>query len=239
MKLEILYKDEDIIVVNKPPGIAVIPDRFKKELPSINLMLSQQIGQKVFTVHRLDKDTSGVLCFALNSNAHQQLSNQFQNHSIKKAYLALINGVILPESQMIDLPIDKHPTISGKMIVKKNGKPSTTSYTTLKKWAMYSYLELQLHTGRTHQIRVHLSYLGHPIVADNLYGNGQPFKLSTIKKNYKQSQKDDIEKPLLSRLALHAYKLNFINLQEQVIQVEAEIPKDMTACIKQLDKHHI
>lgn len=236
MNLDILYEDDDVIVVNKPAGVPVIPDRFNTEAPSINKLLEEKTGEKIWVVHRLDRDTSGVLCFAKNETAHRYMSMLFQNHDVGKYYVGLVHGKVSPEEQRIESPIAEHSTIKGKMVVNRRGKLSVTDYKVVQQWPLHSLLQFQIHTGRTHQIRVHCQSIGHPIVADNLYGNGEPFLLSGIKKKYKMSTKDEEEKPLLNRLALHAYKLVFVNAAGKEITVEAPLPKDIGACVQQLNK---
>lgn len=236
MKLEILYEDAHLIAVNKPAGIPVIPDRFQTEAPSINKLLEAGIGSKIWVIHRLDRDTSGVLLFAKDEIAHKQLSMQFQEHSVGKFYAGLVVGRLPAESGRIETPIAEHPTIKGKMIAHRNGKASVTDYRVVSEWPTHSLLQFQIHTGRTHQIRVHMQSIGHPIVADNLYGDGEPFRLSSIKKKYKLSLKEEEERPLLSRLALHAYRLIFTDLDGKEQMIEAPLPKDINACVQQLNK---
>jgi len=238
MQLEVLYEDDDVIVVNKPAGTPVIPDRFNTEAPSVNKLLEAKLGQKIWVVHRLDRDTSGVLCFAKNETAHKYMSQQFQEHLVGKFYAGLVGGRLQQESGRIEAPIAEHPTIKGKMVVNRKGKESVTDYRVVEEWPLFSLLQFQIHTGRTHQIRVHMQSIGHPIVADELYGDGQPFLLSTIKKKYRLSTKDEEEKPLLSRLALHAYRLIFTKPDGTEISVEAPLPKDIAACVNQLNKQN-
>lgn len=236
MKLTILFEDADIVVINKPAGIAVIPDRFNTEAPSINKMLEAQTGERVWVVHRLDRDTSGVLCFAKNEAAHKALSAQFQEHSAGKFYAGLVHGRVIPGEGRIENSIMEHPTIKGKMVVNRRGKASVTDYRVVEQWPLHSLVQFQIHTGRTHQIRVHMQSIGHPIVADPLYGDGAPFLLSGIKKKYRLSTKDEEEKPLLNRLALHAYRLVISDMSGAEISIEAPLPKDISACIAQLNK---
>lgn len=236
MNLDILYQDEDIVVVNKPAGTPVIPDRFNTEAPSINKVLEAQLGQKVWVIHRLDRDTSGVLCFAKNEAAHKNLSAQFMAHSVGKYYAGLVHGRVLQQEGRIESPIAEHPVIKGKMVVNRKGKASVTDYKVVEQWPLHTLLQFQIHTGRTHQIRVHMQSIGHPIVADSLYGNGEPFLLSGIKKKYRLSTKDEEERPLLSRLALHAYRLVFEDMKGVEVCVEAPLPKDISACVQQLNK---
>ncbi len=236
MKIEVLYEDNDLLIVNKPAGLLVIPDRFDQDLPSLNKLLEAQRNEKIWVVHRLDRDTSGAICFAKNEDTHKYLSKLFQEHQVEKYYVGLVNGHVINESDRIEAPIAEHPSKKGRMVVAKKGKEAITEYTILKQWPLYSYLQLRIYTGRTHQIRVHMQSIGHAIVADELYGDGQPFLLSAIKKKYKLSTKYEQEKPLLARLGLHASKLSFKKENGETITVEAPVPKDITACVKQLDK---
>ncbi len=236
MKIEKLYEDDDLIIVNKPAGLLVIPDRFDHALPSLNKILEAMTGQKVWVVHRLDRDTSGVICFAKNEQAHRYLSILFQERDVNKFYAGLVNGIVIPPEGRIENPIAEHPAVHGKMVVNRKGKMAVTDYKVVEQWPLYSLLQFQIHTGRTHQIRVHMQSIGHPIVCDELYGDGEPFMLSGIKRKYRMSEKDEQEKPLLSRLALHAYRLEFVKEDGTPIVAEAPIPRDMSACIKQLNK---
>lgn len=235
MKLETLYEDDDLIIVNKPAGLLVVQDRFDPTLPCLRKILEERFGQ-IFVVHRLDRDTSGVICLAKNEQTHRYLSMLFQEHDVIKLYAGLVMGKVTPESGSIDAPIIEHPTIKGKMTTAKKGKPSFTDYRVVEQWPLYSLLQFQIHTGRTHQIRVHMQSIGHPIVCDELYGDGKPFMLSDIKRKYKLSEKDEQERPLLGRLALHAYRLSFRKEDGTEITAEAPLPKDIAACVNQLNK---
>ncbi|NCX95303.1 MAG: RluA family pseudouridine synthase [Chitinophagia bacterium] len=236
MKLTVIYEDDNLIAINKPANITVIPDRFNTELPSVNKLLEKQVGYPVRVVHRLDRDTTGVLCFAKNEEAHQAVSGLFLNRQVTKLYAGLVHGKVNPSEGRIENHLTEHPHIKGKMIVAKKGKLSVTDYKVAKQWPLYALLQMQLHTGRTHQIRVHTQFMGNPIVADVLYGDGKPFFVSTIKKKYALSLKDEEEKPLLSRLALHAYSTTLHFPGGKDIKIDAPMPKDMLACINQLDK---
>ncbi len=237
MQIETLYEDDDLIIVNKPAGLLVIPDRFNSELPSLNKILEAKAGgNKIWVVHRLDKETSGVTCFAKNEHTHRYLSILFQERDVNKFYAGLVNGIVIPPEGRIESPIAEHPAVHGKMIVAKKGKMAITDYKVVEQWPLYSLLQFQIHTGRTHQIRVHMQSIGHPIVCDVLYGDGQPFLLSNIKRKYRMSEKDEQEKPLLNRLALHAYRIDFIKEDGTEILAEAPLPKDISACVKQLNK---
>ncbi len=236
MQLDILFEDKDIIAINKPAGLLVIPDRFDATLPSLVKMLEAKFGQKIFIVHRIDRDTSGVILFAKNEQAHKYLSGLFEGRLINKYYIGLVQGRVIPEKGTIDKPIGEHPAVNGKMIVVKKGKPSITDYEVIEQWPLYSLLRFQIHTGRTHQIRVHMQNAGHPIVCDELYGDGSPFLLSAIKRKYKLSDKEEVERPLLSRLALHAAGIDLKKEGGSEVHIEAPLPKDIAACVKQLNK---
>ncbi len=235
MKIDIIYENDDLLIVNKPAGLLVIPDRFNNELPSLNKLLEKQLGQRVYVVHRLDRDTSGVICFAKTEEAHKHLSDQFQNHKAEKYYTGLVNGRVLQQEGSIDSPITYHPSNNGAMVIHKKGKESLTDYAIAEQWPLYTLLNFRIHTGRTHQIRVHMQSIGHPIVCDELYGDGKPFYLSNIKKKYNHSLKKD-ERPLLSRLALHARNLVIAGMDGTTITAEAPLPKDINACVTQLNK---
>jgi len=236
MKIEIIFQDDDLIIINKPAGTLVIPERFQPDDTSLNKVLEALLQHRVWVVHRLDRDTSGVVCFAKNEKTHKYLSALFQEREVSKTYLALAVGRPSIEEGSINKPIMEHPVVKGKMVTNAKGKPSLTDYKVVQQWALYSLIELQLHTGRTHQIRVHLQALGNPVVCDDVYGDGKPFLLSNIKKKFKLSKQEEEERPLLSRLALHAYQLQFKKEDGTPINAVAPLPKDMAACINQLNK---
>jgi len=236
MQIETIYEDDDIIIVNKPAGLLVIPDRFNAELPSLNKLMEIKTGQRIWVVHRLDRETSGVICFAKNEETHRYLSIAFQERDVNKFYAGLVIGIVIPSEGRIESPIAEHPAANGKMIVARKGKIAVTDYKVAEQWPLYSLMQFQIHTGRTHQIRVHMQSIGHPIVCDELYGDGQPFLLSNIKRKYRMSEKDEQEKPLLSRLGLHAYRIEFQKEDGKLISAEAPLPRDIAACVKQLNK---
>lgn len=236
MKTERLYEDDDYIIVNKPAKVLAIPDRFDATLPSMRGMLQTELNGDVFVVHRIDRETSGVMAFAKNEAAHRHLSGLFERHEVGKFYAGLVLGSPQPESGRIDAPIAEHPVLKGRMITAKKGKESVTDYRVVESWPQYALMQWQIHTGRTHQIRVHMSAIGHPIVCDVLYGDGKPFLLSAIKRKFKMSKGAEEERPLLSRLALHAYRLTFTTAEGKEITTEAPLPKDIAACIAQLRK---
>ncbi|MCD6013594.1 MAG: pseudouridine synthase [Flavipsychrobacter sp.] len=236
MTIETLYEDDDLLIVNKPAGVLVIPDRFDATIASLNKLVEAKAGQKIWVVHRLDRETSGVICFAKNEAAHRYLSIQFQEHAVGKFYAGLVIGIVNPPEGRIEGAIAEHPAVNGKMIVAKKGKLAVTDYKVVEQWPLYGLVQFQIHTGRTHQIRVHMQSIGHPLVCDDLYGDGKPFMLSNIKRKYHLSGKDEAERPLLNRLALHAYRLQLVKEDGKEIIAEAPLPKDIGACVKQLNK---
>ncbi len=236
MKISALTIEEtpDWIALNKPSGLLSVPDREGKEI-SLKRMLKEKYGE-IFTVHRLDKDTSGVIVFAKNESTHKLLSKQFEARETKKIYLGLVLGCPAQPKGSIDSPISEHPALNGTMIIHRKGKESLTDYEVLEDHGMYAWMRFQLHTGRTHQIRVHMKELGHPIVCDPLYGDGKPVLISAWKKKFKLSKDELEEKPILGRLALHAWQLSFTGKDGKIVELEAPLPKDLRATLQQLAK---
>ena len=235
MKFDIIFENEYFIAINKPSGLLSIPDRFGKD-PSLKTLLQEQLG-KIYTVHRLDKDTSGLIIFAKDEVTHKDLSQKFEGHDVEKYYLGMVNGTMMNREGTIDVPIMEAPGKSTLMITNKKGKPSITDYKVLEEFGLYSWVEFQIHTGRTHQIRVHAKYVGNSIVCDELYGDGQPVLLSSIKRKFKLSKNELEERPILSRLALHSYQLKFTDAGGSKHELEAPLSKDLRALLTQLRKN--
>ena len=185
--LDILYEDKDILIVNKPKDMVVHPApghyegtlvnaimfHCKDELSGINGVLRPGI------VHRIDKDTTGSIIICKNDEAHRKIAQQLKEHSITRKYRAIVYGRIMEEEGTVNAPIVSHPTDRKKIAInEKNGKPAVTHYKVLERFDKYTYIECQLETGRTHQIRVHMTSIGHPLLGDEVYGNAKcPFKL--------------------------------------------------------------
>ena len=233
---DILHEDEQILVVNKPAGLLTIPDRTGSKESLLGL-LEQKFG-KVFVVHRLDRETSGVLCFARNESAHRNLSMQFEHHTTDKYYIALLDGVLHHDEGEIDKPIGEHPTISGKMAVSNSGKPSLTFYRVAERFKRYTLVEVLIKTGRTHQIRVHFQSIGYPLAVDAIYGARAAFYLSEIKgKGYKSGKYSEDERPLMERTSLHAARLRIDHpVTGERLEFKADPPKDFAALLNQLRK---
>ncbi len=234
MKLEILSETDSFVAVNKPAGLLSIADREGTEI-SLKRILQDRYGE-IFVVHRLDRDTSGVIVFAKDEITHRHLSIAFEDRSVEKYYRGLLSGVPADKEGTIDAPIAENMARRGMMLIHKRGKPSVTDYKVLESFGKFSLVEFQIHTGRTHQIRVHMQSLGHPIVCDALYGDPAPVYLSSIKKNYNLSKNELDERPILSRLALHSFRLKFDTPDGITHDIEAPLPKDFRALVQQLRK---
>jgi RluA family pseudouridine synthase len=232
----ILYEDEHLLLVDKPAGLLSVPDRYSAELPCLSRLLASGFGE-VWTVHRLDRDTSGVICFARSAEAHRHLSEQFAANSPRKIYQALVEGRLPLQSGELDYPLGPDPGRPGSMKVVARGKAARTSFRVLAQFQQFTLVEVELHTGRTHQIRVHFQAFGHPLVADPLYGRREAFFLSAVKGKAYQLGREKTERPLLSRTALHAASLELLHPHtEAPLRAEAPLPKDMRAVIHQLQK---
>ena len=215
ISLDIVYEDNDMLVVNKPQGMVVHPAAGNYTGTLVNALLyhcgdslSGINGEKrPGIVHRIDKDTSGLLLVAKNDNAHQKLSSKIKEHSLTRAYKALVHGNIKQDSGRIDAPIGRHPSDRKKMtITDKNSREAVTNFRVLERYGRYTFVECILETGRTHQIRVHMSKNGHPIVGDKTYG---------VKK----------EEFNLTGQLLHAYKVGFIHpVSGEYMEFVSELP---------------
>lgn len=235
MKFDIIYENASFIAINKPSGLLSIPDRFGKD-PSLKTLLQEQI-KKIYTVHRLDKNTSGIIIFAKDEATHKDLSQKFEGREVEKYYLGMVNGTMMNREGTIDIPIMEHPGKTTLMMTHKKGKPSITDYKLLEEFGLFSWLQFQIHTGRTHQIRVHANHIGNSVVCDELYGDGRPILLSSIKRKFKLSKNELEERPILNRLALHSWQLKFTDAQGEKFELEAPLPKDLKALLQQLRKN--
>ncbi|MBK6363938.1 MAG: RluA family pseudouridine synthase [Saprospiraceae bacterium] len=235
-ELDIIYEDESLICVNKPAGLLTIPDRFNTNAPSVISILSKQF-ETVIPVHRLDKNTSGVVLFAKSAEMHKKMSLLFENREVAKYYVAIVDGRVVPTEGIIHAPLAESMTQRGKMVINKRGKESTTEYKVITQFKRFAYVSLKLLTGRMHQIRVHMLHIGHPLVVDHLYGNRENLCLSEIKQKRFNIGKFEEEKPILMRQPLHAQRLEFMHPDKEVlVKCEAELPKDMFALLRQLEK---
>ncbi len=225
--LDIVYEDNDIIVVNKQKGLVVHPGNGNVNGTLVNAIMAyckdslSGIGGELRPgiVHRIDKDTSGLLIIAKNDEAHVNISNQIKEHKVKKTYVALVRGKIKENEATINMPISRSMNDRIKMAVNKNGKEAITHFKVLKKYDNYTYIEVNIETGRTHQIRVHLSQIGFPIVGDGVYSNGKnPF---------------GVEGQML-----HSQKLEFVHPRTgKLLKLEAKIPEYFAKVLEKLDNN--
>lgn len=226
--IEILYEDKDIIVVNKPKGLVVHPANGNPDGTLVNAIMEickdslSGIGGELRPgiVHRLDKDTSGVLIVAKNDVAHIQISEQIKNHEVEKTYLALVKGIVKESKATINMPIGRSTKDRKKMAVVKNGKEAITHFKVIERFpkSNCTLLEIKIETGRTHQIRVHLSQIGYPIVGDAIYSNGK-------------------NKWKIEGQCLHAKSLKFKHpITQKEMFIEARLPEYFEKIIEQLKK---
>lgn len=221
MEIEIVYEDSDIIVINKRPGLVVHPTKSHPTGTLSNGVLYHFKKNKeksiVRLVNRLDRDTSGLIIVAKNQFSHMRLASDMGKDSFKKIYIAIVHGKMKKKQGIINLPIYKEESESIKRIVDDRGQESITKYKVLEELSKGSIVELELETGRTHQIRVHMSYLGYPLYGDSLYGNGEG------------------DKEYIERQALHAYKLEFPHPRTgEILKLKCNLPKDMENLIEKL-----
>ena len=243
--LEILGDTDDWVAVAKPAGLATIPGR--AETDSVLERLGRQLGipsggtadPRVRVVHRLDKDTSGVLLFAKNTATQRHLSHQFQNNAVDKEYVALVVGRPQAAEGDVDAPIGHHPTDPLRMtVVKRGGRPARTLWKLEEAFRGFALVRCFPKTGKTHQIRVHLKHAGLPLAVDPLYNPPRPgqsgaLMLSSFKRDYRPTRGED-ERPLIARLTLHAHRLSFAPPAGERVTLEAELPKDFRAALNQL-----
>ena len=249
--LEILFRDDHLVAVFKPAGVATIPGRDESESVleqlgrQLNLPWSGEADPRMRVVHRLDKDTSGVLLFALNRAAQQHVSHQFQNNTVEKEYLALVAGSPTADEGEIDAPLDRHPSDPKRMsVVRHGGRPARTLWKVEQRFRDMALLRGFPKTGKTHQIRVHLKHAGMPLAVDPLYNRQPPGRggqlpgiyLSAIKRGY-QLKRGGEESPLIDRLTLHAQALVFTAPDGNRLRLECPLPKDFRAALNQLRKH--
>ncbi len=225
----VLLETDDYIIVNKPPYLSTLEDRHEAQ----NMLhLAKNYLPDAQVCHRLDKETSGCLVFAKHPDAYRHLSMQFEHRTVEKVYHAVAEGI----HDLDGILVDRNLTASNNGIARiaVSGKPAQTLFKTIQTYYAHTLIACKPITGRLHQIRVHLAYLGAPICGDELYG-GKPLFLSSLKKKF-NLKKDTEEKPIMQRVSLHAFAIGFSGMKEEPIKVEAPYPKDFAVLIKQLEK---
>ncbi len=233
-KFEVLIEKEGYIVVNKAAGVLSVPGRFDDPDENLVAYLNKYYG-RVFIVHRLDRDTSGIMLFALDADTHRNLSLLFENQEIQKIYHAVLDGVPADDYD-IDIPIASDPSKKGKSMPSGMGKQSLTRMKVIEDYGRAALVKCDLVTGRHHQLRVHVSALGNPLLIDPLYGTRTEFYLSEFKKRFNLKKKTQ-ELPLISRITMHAFSLEFKEPDSgDTVYYEAEWPKDFKALNNQLSK---
>lgn len=232
--LDIIYEDEALIVINKPAGLVVHPGAGNPNHTLVNALLNFDLSldklPRAGIIHRLDKETTGILVVARTLESHTYLVKQLQAREIKREYQAIVCGQ-LTSGGSVENKMGRHPKQRIKMAVTTNGKIATTHFRIIKKYKHYTHLYLQLETGRTHQIRVHMSHLKHPIVGDPIYGNN-----NSIRKGVDPELRHFITN--FNRQALHAYALQLTHpLTKEVMEFNADLPADLSSLIDALNNY--
>lgn len=228
LAFEIIYEDDAVIAVNKPAGWLVIPDRQGKSKQVLSKYLSG--GNDIFIVHRLDKDTSGIVLFAKTHSAHKHINDQFVNRQVEKTYECLSVG-FFKKNLTVDQPLG---TRSGSIqMIRPDGKKAVSHFGLIEQFNGWCHLSVNIETGRTHQIRVHAQFIGNPIVADPIYGDGRSLTIADIKAHVPSNSTSG----LMSRVALHAKQLVLTHpISGQKLSLTATLPKDFRASLNQLSK---
>ena len=223
--LNVVYEDDDVIVVNKPKGLVVHPAPGHPDGTLVNALLYHcgdslsGIGGELRPgiVHRIDRDTSGLIIAAKNDFAHQRLAAQLQDHTLARIYHCIVVGNLREDAGTVDAPIGRHPVDRKKMAVAANGRPAVTHWRVLERFQGFCYVECRLETGRTHQIRVHMAHIGHPILGDTVYGNKKPV-------------------PGLQGQCLHAVGLRFLHPRTgEAVELHCELPEEFQNQLRKLE----
>ena len=223
--LDVVYEDGDVIVVNKPKGLVVHPAPGHPDGTLVNALLYHcgdslsGIGGELRPgiVHRIDRDTSGLIIAAKNDFAHQKLAAQLQDHTLARIYRCIVVGNLREDDGTVDAPIGRHPVDRKKMAVVANGRPAVTHWRVLERFQGFAYVECRLETGRTHQIRVHMAHIGHPILGDTVYGNKKPV-------------------PGLQGQCLHAVGLRFLHPRTgEAVELHCELPEEFQTQLRKLE----
>jgi RluA family pseudouridine synthase len=232
----VIFADDSLLCINKPPGLPTLPDGYEPDKPHIKSILIGSYGP-LWIVHRLDRDTSGLLILARTSEAHRSLNLQFENRKVEKVYHALVTGNPAWEERRVSLPLRSDAGREHRTVIDaRDGKPALTNLKVLERFGLFALIEAVPETGRTHQVRVHLASQGCAVAVDPLYGQAEPLYLSRIKPRYKTSRGE--ERPLLARLGLHAFSLTVIHpVSGEPLVLTAPYPKDFETVLRNLRKY--
>lgn len=233
-KIEVLWEDDDLLVVNKPAGVLTVPGRQGGASLREAIAALTGVERDLRLVHRLDRETSGVLVMVKTVEAQRDLTRQFEKRTVEKQYLALVRGEPDDDSGLIHAALAPHPRITGKMVVKESkGKSAQTRWRVVERFGSASLIRCWPLTGRQHQIRVHLHLIGLPLLVDPLYAGTEAFLLSSLKPGYRPSSRHE-ERPLIERLTLHAEVIAFAHPTTAApMRIEAPLPKDFRATLNQ------
>jgi RluA family pseudouridine synthase len=234
---DIVYEDEYLVAVNKQAGVLAVPDRYNPNITNLKQLLNDQYGE-IFVVHRLDKGTSGIMIYAKDAITHKAFNEMFEKQEIEKIYHVLVKGIFPKNEVDIDIPIMPSQGRKGMSIPSARGKQSLTKVKVMDRYDRATMLECDLVTGRSHQIRVHLSTLGFPLYVDLDYGGFESFKISDFKKRF-NLKKNTEERPILDRLSMHAFSMRFVHPRtNEEIYVVAEYHRDFAAMVQLLSKYN-
>lgn len=234
---QVIFEDDNLVFVNKAAGLLSVPDRYNPNKKNLKHLLTERFGE-IFVTHRLDKGTSGIMVFAKDAETHKYMNTLFENQDIIRKYHVLVKGIFAKQSLDIDIPILPSSSKKGLSMPSARGKYSLTKVEVMDRFDKATLLECNLVTGRSHQIRVHLSTLGFPLYVDKDYGGFESFLLSNFKKRFNLKKHTD-ERPILDRLSMHAHSLEFIHPKtKKSIKIEAEYPRDFAAMIQILNKYN-
>ncbi|MBQ9238167.1 MAG: RluA family pseudouridine synthase [Treponema sp.] len=233
-----LFVDSALVALNKRSGLSVSADRYNSAAPRLDVIAEKEFG-KLYAVHRIDKDTSGIILYARTPDAHRNLSRQFTAHSVQKIYHCIVHGHPAWQTLHVDVPLRTDGDTQHRTVVsRQNGKPAVTDFTRIADCGKYSWIEARPITGRTHQIRAHLAAHNVYIVCDSLYGKTDaPIYLSAIKSHWRGNTTD--EQPLVARLALHAYCIMVAHPDTgEPLSITAPYHRDMAAARRQFEKRY-
>lgn len=235
----VVYEDEAVIAFDKPGGLLIAPDRWDKARANLMGLIHESLSPEYFNAHRLDRETSGLVLCAKTKPALDHLCAQFEERTVRKEYIALVNGTPPENEGVVRAKLAEDPHQRGRMLVAAHGKAAETQYRVDERFRGYALVRLLPQTGRMHQLRVHMAYAGCPIVADSFYGDGQPLLLSRIKVRYKHGKHGQgVETPLLSRVALHAERLVFKHpVTGAEVTIAAPPPDDLALALKYLRRY--